>query len=218
MKRTVAKNRRFGPGEFAGLAKQCMDAISKGDDVFALLASKGIDDPVNEWYDIRRWVKSNDPGMYAQIPMNLRLELPAHPAGTPVKRVNTKVDDSWKQADSILKEEADDDTDLLNQKTEETASAEPKRRPGRPPRAKVEEKPIQEKKPRKASQKPKESVSLKVGSLFGRDVKYSMYGEGIRIEILDNAHRNNEDVLLVRADELRNLAAEIPAVLKAMGV
>lgn len=201
MKRTVSKQRRFGPGEFAGLAKQCMDAIAKGDDIFALLAAKGIDDPVNEWYDIRRWIKSNDPCMYAQIPMNLRLELPAHPAGTPVQRVNTKAE-----------------TKETSQMEAETPAAKPKRGPGRPSRVKAEGEPVQEKKPRKAPQKPKESVQLKVGSLFGRDVKYTMNGDGIRIEILDNVGRKGEDVLFLKADELRNLAAEIPAVLKTMGV
>lgn len=206
MKRTVAKNRRFGPGEFAGLAKQCMDAIAKGDDVFALLASKGIDDPVNEWYDIRRWIKSNDPGMYAQIPMNLRLELPAHPAGTPVKRVNAKADDSWRQADNILKEEADDNIDPLNQKTEETTSAEPKRRPGRPPRAKVEEEPIQEKKPRKAPQRAKAKVQ--VNSVKGKDLNYVLANENV-IAISNATCR-----LQLTTDEIRNMLSELPEVLK----
>ena len=61
--------------EITQLAKECNRANLNGDDVIELLREKGYSDPVEKWYDIRRWMKSNAPSFYANIPMKFRLEI-----------------------------------------------------------------------------------------------------------------------------------------------
>ena len=149
MKR-VAKQRRFGPGEFASIARQCMDVIMKGENVFDFLASKGVTDPINEWYDIRRWIKSNAPDQYASLPISLKLE-------TPVRRVNPE-----------KKEEPKEEATM--------PEVETKRRAGRPPKAKEEETVTEEKKPRKAPQKAKTKVII--NQLQGQKLVYTRKENG----------------------------------------
>ena len=149
MKR-VAKQRRFGPGEFASIARQCMDVIMKGENVFDFLASKGVTDPINEWYDIRRWIKSNAPDQYASLPISLKLE-------TPVRRVNPE-----------KKEEPKEEATM--------PEVETKRRAGRPPKAKEEETVTEEKKPRKAPQKAKAKIII--NEVQGQKLTYTRQENG----------------------------------------
>lgn len=190
MKR-VTKQRRFGPGEFSSIAKQCMDVILKGENIFDFLASKGITDPVNEWYDIRRWIKSNAPDMYASIPMNLRLELP-------VQRVN-KAQGKPQEAEAPV----------VEQKAPETPPAEEKRKPGRPAKAKAEENPIQERKPRKAPQKAKAKVTI--NEVQGQKITYTRKEGNIRLHVPGFA-----EYLIMNPAELRTMMSELPEVLKIL--
>jgi len=197
MKRTVTKQRRFGPGEFASLAKQCVDVIMNGQSVLDFLANKGVEDPQNEWYDIRRWIKSNDPTMYAKIPMNLRLELP-------VQRVNTK-------AETKVTKETSPETEVTSQTEAETPPAEPKRRPGRPPRTKVEEEPAQEKKTRKAPQKA--AAKVVINEVQGKKLIYTRQESGqVRLHI-----PGTEAKITLTIAEMQTVREELAEVIKILG-
>lgn len=205
MKR-VAKQRRFGPGEFAGLARQCIDVILKGQNILDFLASKGVSDPLNEWYDIRRWIKSNAPELYAQIPTSLRLELP-------VQRVNPNYKPPTEKATIPNKLGGTSTVKLYGEeketeKAEETEmpAEETKRKPGRPARVKDEGEPVQEKKPRKAPQRAKAKVQ--VNSVKGKDLNYVLANENV-IAISNATCR-----LQLTTDEIRNMLSELPEVLK----
>ena len=205
MKR-VAKQRRFGPGEFAGLARQCIDVILKGQNILDFLASKGVSDPLNEWYDIRRWIKSNAPDLYAQIPISLRLELP-------VQRVNPNYKPPTEKATIPNKLGGTSTVKLYGEqketeKAEETEmpAEETKRKPGRPARAKDEGGPVQERKPRKAPQRAKAKVQ--VNSVKGKDLNYVLANENV-IAISNATCR-----LQLTTDEIRNMLSELPEVLK----
>ena len=209
MKR-VAKQRRFGPGEFSGLARMCVEIILKGESVFDFLRGRGVEDPQTEWYDIRRWIKSNAPELYAQIPTALKLELP-------VQRVNPNYKPPTEKAavpnklggTSTIKLYGEaKEPEKAPEKTEETEmpAEETKRRPGRPPRAKDEEEPIQEKKARKVPQKAKAKVQ--VNSVKGRDLNYVLANENV-IAISNATCR-----LQLTTDEIRNMLSELPEVLK----
>lgn len=205
MKR-VAKQRRFGPGEFAGLARQCIDVILKGQNILDFLASKGVSDPLNEWYDIRRWIKSNAPELYAQIPISLRLELP-------VQRVNPNYKPPTEKATIPNKLGGTSTVKLYGEqketeKAEETEmpAEETKRKPGRPARVKDEGEPVQEKKTRKAPQRAKAKVQ--VNSVKGKDLNYVLANENV-VAISNATCR-----LQLTTDEIRNMLSELPEVLK----
>ena len=70
MKRTMLKS------EIAELSEVCFNAILQGESPVDVLEAKGIENPTEAWYDIRRWMKSNAPTHYAGIPMKYRIELP----------------------------------------------------------------------------------------------------------------------------------------------
>ena len=193
MKRTAAKQRRFGPGEFAGMAKQCMDVIMRGQSVFDFLANKGIPDPVSEWYDIRRWIKSNAPSMYASLPTELRLEVP-------VKRVNQN---TVKPSETPAVPE--------QEKEAETPPSETKRRAGRPPKVKDGETVMEEKKPRKVPHKVKPKVMI--NEVQGQKLTYTRQeGGAILFHIPGfDAH------MALRVEEIQNMMGELPEVLRILG-
>lgn len=209
MKR-VAKQRRFGPGEFAGLARQCIDVILKGQNILDFLASKGVSDPLNEWYDIRRWIKSNAPDLYAQIPISLRLELP-------VQRVNPNYKPPTEKATIPNKLGGTSTVKLYGEeketeKAEETEmpAEETKRKPGRPARVKDEGEPVQEKKPRKAPQKARATVTI--NEVQGQKVTYTRENGNIRLHV-----PGFEEHLIMNPVELRTMMGELAEVLKILG-
>ena len=201
MTRPASKQRKFSYKELDGIARQCLEVISKDQDVFDFLVSKGAVDPVNEWYDIRRWMKSNAPQLYVQIPMKLKLELP-------VKRVNPK-----KTEEEPVKnepEEAKKPETKENQVANEPEEA-PKKR-GRPPKAKTEEKPAQEKKTQNMGQKAKGRV--KISQAQGSKLTYTLKENG-QIEVHVVGFDNH---MTFTPNELRAIRNEIPEVLKAFAV
>lgn len=65
--------RRFQKNEIAEVADEFLRAIFDGENIFDLLKKKGA--TVEDWYDIRRWIKSNRPEQYMNIPFQLRREM-----------------------------------------------------------------------------------------------------------------------------------------------
>ena len=61
--------------EITELAKECNRVNLRGQNVIEFLKKKGFSDPIEKWYDIRRWMKSNAPSFYANIPLALRIEI-----------------------------------------------------------------------------------------------------------------------------------------------
>ena len=198
MKRTV-KQRTLGPGEFAALARQCVDAVLKGEDVFELLTGKGYADPVSEWCDIRRWTKSNAPQLYAQIPMNLRLEIPVHGANP-----------EESQADSREPEEQKTDPDYWpTARNEEPAGERQKRKPGRPPKAKTVETAAQEKKTPQSP--PKARPKILISEVQGEKVTYTRRNDKVYLRILGISEE-----LAFTFPELKTLSEELPQVIRAL--
>lgn len=66
--------KRFQKNEIAEVADEFLRAIFDGENIFDLLKKKGA--TVEGWYDIRRWIKSNRPEAYMNIPFQLRREMP----------------------------------------------------------------------------------------------------------------------------------------------
>ena len=196
MKQMKVKQRRFGPGEFASIARQCMDEIMAGRSVLDYLARKGIENPANEWYDIRRWIKSNMPTWYEQIPTNLKLEMP-------VQRINP---DCQKQTEVVKKEEPVQKPEVKEEP--EMPAEEVKRKPGRPPRAKVEETVTPEKRPRNVAQKP--SVKMTINSVSGKKFRYTRNNDG-GVSIINNEMNSKIELF---ASDIPDLIDELKEVVR----
>ena len=60
------------------IADECLAAIFNGESVTGvadILKRRGSKSPVQDWYEIRRWIKSNWPDKYANIPLQMRREI-----------------------------------------------------------------------------------------------------------------------------------------------
>ena len=122
--------RTFIRREIGVISEHCVNAIDKGMSPIDFLAEKGIEDPVQEWYSLRRWMKSCRSELYARIPLKYRIELPGQN----------------KQEDTMKKP-------MISET--ERAEAEPvtKRGPGRP--RKTPEEPVKEKTQEQPKAEPK---------------------------------------------------------------
>ena len=207
MKR-VTKQRRFGPGEFSSLAKQCVDVILRGQSVIDFLRERGADDPQAEWYDVRRWIKSNEPELYAQIPMNLRIEFPVRRTNQPktLAEALKPAEGALETIGNTISKAAEEAKQFVEKEEAKMPAEETKRKPGRPARVKDEGEPVQEKKPRKAPQRAKAKVQ--VNSVKGKDLNYVLANENV-ISISNATCR-----LQLTTDEIRNMLSELPEVLK----
>ena len=132
--------------------------------------------------------------------MNLRLELP-------VQRVNTKAETK----ETKVTEETSPETKETSQKEPETPLAETKRRPGRPPRTKVEEEPAQEKKPRKAPQKA--AAKVVINEVQGKKLIYTRQESGqVRLHI-----PGTDAKITLTIAEMQTVREELAEVIKILG-
>ncbi len=217
MKRSM-KQRSFGNSEMASIAVQCMQEIYHGRDVIAFLAGKGITDPVNEWYDIRRWIKSNKPDSYASIPMDLRLELPVHHDNPPGN----------KAAEVIIKSKESDETenqvklhgnDQEGKKMEAANILEsyeavdvPKKRRGRKPKQKVDgETVVKVHNQREPEKEAKHHSKVTINSVTGEAATYEWDGSNIKITAEDGS------VMTMEFIKLQEMLDELPEVIELLG-
>ncbi len=190
MKRSM-KQRSFGKGEMPNIATQCMKEIYNGRDVINFLIQRGSTDPINEWYDIRRWIKSNDPTSYASIPMNLRLELPVHNDNPAEEK----------------KEEVKVET--VEEPTENFESALVKKKPGRKPKQKE---PIDVAVQLKRYDEPKIISRVHIDSVTGNAAKYEWCDAKIKITANDACGE-----MIIDYSALKDMLEELPEVIDLLG-
>lgn len=217
MKRAM-KQRNFGKSEMPSIAAQCMQEIYHGRDVVAFLSGKGSADPVNEWYDIRRWIKSNDPDSYASIPMNLRLELPVrhdNPPGyqAPKEIVEVKRSDG---TESRVKLYGNDKEEKKMEAENTLDNFEPvevqKKKPGRKPRQKVDgETVVKVRNQRKPEKEVKRPSKVMINSVTGTAAKYEWDGAEIQITAEDGS------IMTMEFCKLQEMLDELPEVIELLG-
>ena len=204
MKR-VAKHRRFVTGELAAIASKCITEIINGRDVIAFLAAEGYDDPVATWYDIRRWIKSNDPAGYANIPMNLRLELPVH---------NDNPAENQAPVEEKEEEKVEPENNLEGFEPVEV----PKKRPGRKPKQKLDDDHFESaiyhlQEPEGSKKKePKHRPKVMINSVTGVAAKYEWDGSEIRITAMDDG-----SIMTLEYSRLQDMLDELPEVIELLG-
>ena len=219
MKRAM-KQRNFGKSEMPSIAAQCMQEIYHGRDVVAFLSGKGSTDPVNEWYDIRRWIKSNDPDSYASIPMNLRLELPVrhdNPPGyqAPTEIVEIKKSDGTEGRVKLYGEKKEEE----KVETENLEKFEPaeivKKRPGRKPKPKVDgETVVRVRNQREPEKKNTLFISrVTINSVTGSAFKYEWDGPVIKI----TSNRDESSSMTMEFDDLKIMLEELPEAVELLG-
>ena len=200
MKR-VAKHRRFATGELAAIASKCITEIINGRDVIAFLAGEGYDDPVTTWYDIRRWIKSNDPAGYANIPMNLRLELPVH-------------NDNPAENQAPVEEKEEEKVEPENTLEGFEPVEAPKKRPGRKPKQKVDGDTLVTIRNQRVPEKeePKRPSKVMIDSVTGVAAKYEWDGSEIRITAIDDG-----SFMTIEYSRLQDMLDELPEVIELLG-
>ena len=202
------RKRSFGSRELPVIAQQAINTISQGKDVLAFLADKGCADPLKEWYDLRRWMKSNTPDLYAGIPMELRLELPA-------------VNDNSSE-NTALEQEAEQQQE--EKAPEEEPAAKPRKRAGRPSKAKPEEtkgrtKTETEEKKRVRTNPRKRLAKVQIREVCGEAMSYALMENGSimlipRKDYIMLCRDDSEPRLVLSMEALKDLLDELPTVLK----
>ncbi len=180
------RKKGFETKDLPVLAQQAITVIKNGQDVLDFIASKGMQNPIEEWYSLRRWMKSNTPQLYACIPVPLRLEL---------QQKNDNPDAGSAQEPA---EAAEPETPTLTEPEEQ-----PKKRLGRPPKVKDEFAAVVH------TLTEEKSSKLRVQEVSDGKISFKRRETGICITILGRAQS-----MTVTFDEVQMLLDELPEVIK----
>ena len=193
MGRTIAKN------EISIIASDCLRCIRAEEDVIEMLEAKGFENPTETWYSIRRWIKSNRPADYVDLPPKWRIELPTqtipvkdkHGAHT-VKLFGPQPNENKAPTEPAVEEEKPKD-------------------PSEEPKPKKRGRPAGWKKPAKEEAEPDPVVSaprIRVVKLESERFSFSKEDDG-KISINKRGVLN---YLIIDEDEAKELAKIIPIV------
>lgn len=247
MSRKLAiKKRRFNTEDLRGIAQQCVQQIERGNNPIDLLKKKGSSDPLNDWYDIRRWMKSNASFLYARIPMKWRVEITKQP------EEQKEEEEMMKLKAEELKEQELKNVEPMIQKVEPKLAEPVKRKVGRPPKNKEE---VPEIKPPVTDAQPKveeakvqelnpEDAWIKINrDNFGRFVGQTPQNDNTRMYPAKKKRRlkigtvmgthfaytdmgdgkielgylEADDAMTISIEALRSIGEEIPELLEVLG-